>query len=1077
MRPAWLPLATVTFTALVAATLVGALAGIADQVLPQAATARLTRSPQASVTVIGVGDSSTVRSDTRAVRRSLDGALRDVPYQLETAVWSGPLAVDGGTGGTAQPAEIASPTRISAHAALVTGAWPGPAPSGGSIPAALPQPMADRLGVTPGELLQLSDLNSGAALILRVSGTYRQRDPASSYWTLDQIWTCGATIRNCPAAHGPIVVSPASFGRNALTVAQASWVALPEADRIATGELNGLAGRIDQAQSVLQQPSVGLVVTTGMPALLRGTATDLAVARSVAAVAAAELLVPAVAALALAGGLLASHREQEAALLTARGADRRQQANLALLEGVPIGAAAAAVGAFAGVTVADVLAGAGSAGGAGLQARAPTAPVWLAALGVVVVCALVMLWAALRGYTARGARVGPSGRGTQATLVRAGADVALLALAAIAVWQLRVSSVSVTSSGGLGLDPVLIAAPTLALAAISVLLLRAVPVTARLADRVSARARGIGTALAAWELGRRPVRQAGPVVLTVFTVAAGTLALAQYSSWQRSAHDQAAFATGAEVRVDEPAAIPLDTVAAVTRARGVIAATPVSVVDAGSNGELLAVGAETAPTTVLLRRDLSALPAAELWRRIAPGGRRPGLVLPGRPARLELVAGLDPGPGAGLGTASATMSIQDGTGAVYSVPAGSLPGDGHAHGLIGVLSTSGRAEYPLRLLGLTLDYQLPPAPLTSQAPARLTIESMAVAPPGGGAFTTPFAKGGSLAGWRPAAYSADLTNLGVPASVSGSPLTGSQPVAGTWRAEGVGPQVLTFQPGYAPVPATSAQEGGPPPALGGTVSVTAPAPAVIPAIATQTFAGNTGAGLGQTVAVQLGTDTLRLRVAAVVTAFPTVTAAGGGLVVDQAVLQEVLVNRHDAPLPVTSWWLRTASGAVPPGLPSGSAVSTQAGQAATLLADPLSATQQQMLRVVAAAMVLLAVVGFATKVAVDLRAGRARRALLGALGVAPAAHARLLALDQLLLSLPAACAGLLAGTGVAYLLIPSITLTANGTPPVPPLVVVFAFGWEIVLAAVVAAAPLVVVAAGAMWGTRGAGNLRGLAAS
>lgn len=547
-------------------------------------------------------------------------------------------------------------------------------------------------------------------------------------------------------------------------------------------------------------------------------------------------------------------------------------------------------------------------------------------------------------------------------------------------------------------------------------------------------------------------------MLAVFTVAAGTLTVAQYSSWQRSAHDQAAFATGADVRVDEPVAVPLGTVAEVTRARGVTAATPASVVDGGSNGELLAVDARTAPATVLLRPDLTLEPGARLWRRILPGGPRPGLPVPGRPARLEALAGLTPGPGAALRPASADLSVQDASGAVYSVPAGALPADGQVHDLIALLSSSRRADYPLRLLGLTLSYPLPQAPTASHAPptgpAQLTIVSVAVAASAAGSFDPPFARGSALARWRSAASSPDLTNLGVPASGPGSPATGSQPAAGTWQGTPAGPQVLSFDPGYAPA------EGGPPPALTGTVSLTAPAPAAaVPGIATQAFAGANGAAVGASVPVAVGPETVQVKVVALVTAFPTVTGAGGGVIVDQAALQEVLAGRHDSPLPVTSWWLRTRNHAAPPGLPSGSVVSTRAGQAAVLLGDPLSAAQQRIMQVVAAAMVLLAVVGFVANVTAGLRERRARSAVLSALGVAPNAQSRQLALEQLLLSLPAACAGLLAGIGLAYLLVPFVTLTANASAPMPPVVVVFPPGLVILLAAVVAAVPVLAAAA------------------
>ena len=154
-----------------------------------------------------------------------------------------------------------------------------------------------------------------------------------------------------------------------------------------------------------------------------------------------------------------------------------------------------------------------------------------------------------------------------ATAAAAGADIALLAVAAIAVWELRhYSAVAPSASGGTGIDPVLVFAPALALAGISLIPLRGLPAAARLLNRVTAGGRRLDTALASWEISRHPVRQAGPVLLAVLAVATGTLALAQYQSWHQSAQDQAAFATGSDVRVDTPAPVPLGQVAAITRA-------------------------------------------------------------------------------------------------------------------------------------------------------------------------------------------------------------------------------------------------------------------------------------------------------------------------------------------------------------------------------------------------------------------------------------------------------------------------------------------------------------------------------
>jgi hypothetical protein len=196
-----------------------------------------------------------------------------------------------------------------------------------------------------------------------------------------------------------------------------------------------------------------------------------------------------------------------------------------------------------------------------------------------------------------------------------------------------------------------------------------------------------------------------------------------------------------------------------------------------------------------------------------------------------------------------------------------------------------------------------------------------------------------------------------------------------------------------------------------------------------------------------------------VTDFPTITGPGGALVVDQTALGRLLASKRAPPPPVTEWWLRTATGRVPGGLPPGSAVATRVRATTGLLTNPLSVAPQQAALAIAAASVLLAVVGFSVSVAASLRARRVQRAVLSALGVSRAGLASQLCLEQLLLSLPAACTGLLAGVLIAHLVVPADTLTTAATLPVPPVLVVIPLGWAAVLALAVAAIPVAAAAA------------------
>ena len=143
-------------------------------------------------------------------------------------------------------------------------------------------------------------------------------------------------------------------------------------------------------------------------------------------------------------------------------------------------------------------------------------------------------------------------------------------------------------------------------------------------------------------------------------------------------------------------------------------------------------------------------------------------------------------------------------------------------------------------------------------------------------------------------------------------------------------------------------------------------------------------------------------------------------------------------------------------LPPGSAVTSAAGVAAGLLSDPLSTVPQQALLAVAVAAAVLASTGFCVAIAAGVRQRRAESALLAALGVPPRAAAGQLCLEKLMLSLPAAAAGLVLGVVLAELLVPAITLTSSATTPVPPVLI--EFSWAQTLALAVAVLPVLAAA-------------------
>jgi hypothetical protein len=1086
-RSSWLLLACVGVTVLLTTGLAAAGWNFAAGVIPSGALSILATPQGRVISLSGVASAGDAASDTQLISAALRKAWPGVGFQLESALWTPPIDLPSSPSSTTtveiQPASLEG---ISSQATLTAGKWPGPPRHGGPVPVAMPAAVASALHLTLGSVLTGTVQAGGPKTSLQVTGLFRPTDPGSTYWALDVLPTSGMSVQNGKVfaggssdqfsydIYGPAVVNPAAFD-GTLAAGQASWMVLPQASGMARLNIGALAAGTSALVSRLTQfPPEGLQVNSGLPQLLGGVAATIVLTRSLFTIAALELLLVAGAGLVLAARLLASLREEESALLRARGATRSQVVRPVLAEAVVLGVAAGLAGLLAGTSLTGALAGLVNvrlAGYSGIGALA-----WLSFLAVVVLCAAVMVWPALRALTPAAAR---RRRGRQARLAGiawAGGDLAVVALAAVAVWELHgYSAVAHPATGSLGIDPVVAVAPALALAGVALIPLRGLPLLARLADKATDHERRLAGAMVSWQIARRPIRQAGPVLLVVVATATTTLAVSAYGSWRQSAADQATFAVGSDVRVASPAAppmgtAPMGTAAAITRARGVTAATPASVATIGNGGELIALDADTAGKTILLRPDLSPLPLSALWRRITP--QPSGMALPGQPERLEVLATLGAGPhtsAAGirraLGSALVMASIQDATGATYQIPlAGTLPFDGRPHSLVFMLS--GQAIYPLRLLGLTLTYVLPPYDPANPASApagSLTVDSLAVSATASGPFGRPFATAAALGEWQDSALSASVPT-GPPNEFGQLPPSdGAEPTILSWQGVAGGARRLTFYAGHDPSLQVMASVLQGPGEDTGQVAITAPGPvqsAVVPAIATSGYLSANRLGIGSTTSVTLnGSSHVTVDIVASVARFPTVFGQNRALILDLAYVNDVLTANQAMPLPVTQWWLRTANGQAPR-LPAalGLSVTDRASQQAALLGNELLTAPRQAMVAIGVAAVLLGVLGFSVSVAASLRSRRTQSAVFAALGVGKNAQAAQLCLEQCALSVPAAAVGLLAGLGLAELIVPAITLTTNATAPVPSALVTVPLGAAVALALVTAAGPAVAAA-------------------
>ena len=1043
-------------TTVVAAALAAALTTFSSQALPRAVRHDLANSTGTSLSVIGSVNASQAAQYDTILPSLIKSSLGGTPFGFYRADWSDPLgfvpgalpatpATPGGGAANTPIAEAASLSDVTGQAQLTSGSWPGAPVRGQPIPTALPDTSATLLHVTVGNVLRMRDRITEGYIQFVVTGLYRPRQVSSPYWNLSQVAPTGSTTAGGFTTFGPLTVAPAAFA-GGLAVNQGTWLAEPQTASIPADQLTAVADNVNGLRANLanaqQLPS--LTLTTGLPAVLDGTASDLDVARSLLAICAVLLFLLAAAALLAAARLLAGQREAESAMLTARGATRGQLVRLTAAEAIPLCVLSSAAGGVLGVLVARLVAGTG-----------PTSGAWLAAVAVAAGAVLIMLVPALSTVAPGAAR---ARRGRQAAISgisRAGADVALVLLAVLAGWQLRhYSAVSAGANGNFGIDPVVVIAPALALAGGTVLALRLLPAGGKAGDRLAARGRRLTAALASWQISRQPIRQGGAALLIVLAVATGTLALSQRQSWTRSDHDQAAFSTGADVRADTSQPLSAAQVAGLARLPGVQHTMPVATVPQTATGsQLLALDSGQAANVTLLRADQSPVNAAALFGKIARTGPPPGVALPGRAAVVQLTARLGPAS-LGLAPVTVNVSVQDADHDVYQLDAGVLPADGRPHTLTVTLGNqagsgaqAGPAQYPLRLTSVSVDYTLPAR--KPHGPATFAVDSFSAGP------GTAQVAGSELGAWPAAGSSTELAGARQTNGTAGP----SELPAVNARSTSDGALSVTFGTGYG---LGAGVAGVPPSPLDGELTlIGTPSPSALPGIATQRFLAATNSSVGSVVQAYINGAVLPVRIVAEVATFPTVTSSGGGLLVDLGSLQDVLTSGSLSPAQPNQWWLATTGGAVPAGLagdlPSGSDITSAAGVATGLLTDPLSTVPQQALLVVAIAAAVLAITGFCVSIAAGVRQRRAENALLAALGVPPRSAAGQLCLEKLMLSLPSAVAGLILGVVLAELLVPAITLTSSATTPVPPVII--QIGWAQTLPLALAVAVLPVLAA------------------
>ncbi len=968
----------------------------------------------------------------------LDGAVRPL---LETALGSGgqvALTLRSPTysvvGAAGEPLVVLGGyADLDAHAQLVDGSWPRPGQQ--PLEATISEGAAASLHLKVGDSVGLADASTPGASAdvavasARIVGIWKT-DPRDPYWLGDTLDAAGADSNQVAPLHGPLFVSPDDLLRSPATILDVRWRATPGPAVLHPDTIGGLRARLATLPSAVLAavPAGRYVQVSGGLADVLGTIAAAGVANgSNVLLLVLQYAVLAAYAVLLVAAMLSDRRRTELALLRSRGASTFDLLLLALGEALLLAVPAVLVACAASVAIVLALGSVGPLAAAHLtddvqlDAAPVLAAVAAAAAGMVVLAAPVLA-GGRQLASVRAAMARPLAR----TLAqRLGLDLALVVVAAIALWQLRTYGAPLTANarGTLGVDPLLVAAPAFGLIAGGVLATRLVPRLAELAERLLVRRRGLVASMGARQLARRPLRYTRAALLLVLASSLVVFAAVYAATWTRSQQDQAAYQAAADMRMVAAPAAPLPGWAAGGAIRalpGVIRAMPVerqafSASGTIRDGAMLAVEPETAVQMLSPATMGGGDPSAALAGLVKARPASHAVQLPGRPIRLLVTLNASQATNQDFQGEPLSMQVilKDADGRIYRLePDTAIPFDG---------STT-TVEVPL--VASRSGAQLRPT-------YPLALEALQVVSAG-------FFDDGK----------ATVTGVQAFADASAPP-TG-----------------VTLDPAPVTVAVVADPEGGQVTTAVWFASETAGAP--MAAVVNQAFLDLTGSRLGDHVPVSTnGGMLVSLDIVGVAPLFPPLDPATPFVVVDEPTMDlQRLLQTQDIGS-TSEWWLQVDAAQAAPlavtltGQPfAAQQIVSRDALAHALLTDPVALGTVGALVLGALAAIAFAAIGFIVSAVVSTTERVSELALLRALGLSGRQLRAWLSLEHATLLLLGLASGSLLGLLMAWLVLPFTSLGPGGVAPVPaPVVEVpwVVLGAVVVLAVALLAAALVII--------------------
>jgi len=883
----------------------------------------------------------------------------------------------------------------------------------------------------------------------KVVGTYTVNDPDDPVWLLDRLGG---------SAHRPDVVVPFTGGMvttdgfgpiytaieeiETLPVDTVMLSYTPDFSATSLTEVNEVLSRLESFERILTRSvgdaGSGTEVVTSVGDTLGGVVGSLAVTRSSVLVTGLLLLVLAVAALSQTARLMAERRYAEQHLMIARGSSGRQLFRLGLIEAVALGIITAAAAAplarlvFLALATTPVMVDAGM----DIDPGIPTFT-WAVTAVVGVILIIVLVAPLARRQTsfvdAEQARSRP---GRRAAFQRSGLDVAVLALAGLAYWQLKNYKSPVLSGDDVAsVDPLLAAGPALALLAGALVAVRLIPPASKVLEAVAARGRKAVLPLAAWEVGRRSARAVSAILLLTLAVSIGTFSLTFLTTWHQSQQDQAHFqhpqdavvtdiegtALGQRSQVDD--GTYATTASGVVREVAVFGATPDYGEVQGRAMTLLATDTEGLKTYGVGRLD----EIAGYRVSAALGGKAPEEVnpipIPGTPQQLSMNVTAEASQNMGDVRLLLRAVIRSEAGDYQTIPLGQVALNGEEHHLIGTIGTTSdlaTIQSPLYLVGLQGMWisfnEGPPEGIDDTRPLALTVSIDDIT------AETPV-----LA----------IPVRGVPSVVDATPL--EIPASLGWTATNRGVGVDTLAPEgdqihMRVIASVTALLRNP----ASLVLTAAERSLPLPIVANGAAVDATSIDVGEEGVVQIGNTQVPVYVAERVPMLSGSLMGRQALVANVQQLQIANIQSGGDALSPQEWWIGLDDAdidAYTATLPEGAHISTKAQLAHDLTNDPLRVAIQAALWLVTGAAVVLAALGFAVHAIVTVRAREIELAQMRAIGVLRGQLLRIVSSENGFLSLLGLVFGLGLGIALSYLVAPLVSVGADGRPPLPHVII------------------------------------------